>query len=171
MDLTKPEECNSQEQAAFIKFVKSLADENIKKNLETTSEKCLGNDDIKSSLKMKGLEKLQKIYPENIKLNKIINEEKSWQAKKRWQRTTRAVGAIEVMKKDVARKKDMQRKAATTIQAAIREKQSRKAAERSDKRGGKRKSKKRHYKHIVKIKTIRKKNVKRRRTKKKRQDK
>ena len=110
MDLTKPRECKVDQQKVFIQFVKSLADENIKKKLRNTSEKCLETIDEETSLNQEGLEKLKGIFPGIVK----------------------------------------------RLQNAVKNK----------KGGGKRKSKKRHYKHIVKTKTIRKKNIKRRRSKK-----
>ena len=130
---------------------------------------------------MKGLEKLQQIYPDidkpitrltsnpdkfkraaqkiqaAIKLQDIVNKKK-------------AKGAIEVMKKNAERSTNAERKAAANgkkkteklgVMETIMEED-----DPDEIIGGKRKSKKLHYKPIIKTKTIRKKMLKLHRTKK-----
>ena len=145
MDLTKPNKCDTEEQEEFKKFVKTLGIKYIKKILGRTSEKCLKTIN-KTDLNENGLDKLKDIFPE---IDKPITHLTPNQYK--FKRAAQKIQAV------------------TRIQKAIKKNKT------TDIKGGKRKSKKRHYKPIIKTKTIRKKMLKRRRTKKrdkkKRQDK
>ena len=182
MDLRNPNECNIAEQGAFKEFVISLADQDIEKKLENISEKCLRNNDIKSSLKPAGLLKLQQIYPGIDKGIKRLESNM-----KKLKAAAQKIQAANRIKAATTRTRERKRKrAATILQARIRGRQARKTAadakekaaadatekaaadatETQKKTGGKRKSKKQHYKPIIKTKTIRKKMLKRRRTKK-----